>query len=65
MDLIEDFDQIFAEEADLAYPADEIKRIKHHRGSLEGELFVDRLLRALGLQDRECKTLTHMNLGRG
>ncbi|KAL8831235.1 MAG: hypothetical protein Q9191_000982 [Dirinaria sp. TL-2023a] len=51
MDLIEDFDQIFNGEADVAYPDDESKRIRHHRRSLEGELFVDRLLRALGIQD--------------
>lgn len=61
MDFIEDFDQIFDKEAGLAYPEDEIKRIKTHRRSLEGELFVDRLLRALGLQDRECRTFRILN----
>ena len=46
MEDFEDFEAVFGSEVDLVFHRDEIRK---HRNALEGELFVDRLLRAIGL----------------
>ena len=54
LDQSESYDFIFGLNADLAYPDNEISRIKQQRAaSLNGQLFVDRLLGSIGLDERE------------
>ncbi|KAL2045694.1 hypothetical protein N7G274_002124 [Stereocaulon virgatum] len=44
------FEDVFGSNPNLAYDEDTRGRIRHHRQSLENELFVDRLLKALGIR---------------
>ena len=46
MEDFEDFEAVFGSELDLVFHRDDIRK---HRNALEGELFVDRLLRAIGI----------------
>ena len=52
MHTLDGFEATFGSELDLAYSRDEVSQIKRNRKNLEGELFIDRLLGALGLQRR-------------
>ena len=44
------FEDVFGSNPNLAYDEDARGRIRHHRQSLENELFIDRLLKALGVR---------------
>lgn len=45
----EEFDDVFGAGEDVAYDGKAVKKIRDNRAALEGELFIDRLLKALGL----------------
>ena len=47
------FEAVFSFKPDIAYDQDTIDKICKHRGSLANELFVDRLLKAIGIEKRE------------
>ncbi|KAL9122447.1 MAG: hypothetical protein Q9187_000992 [Circinaria calcarea] len=49
MEESDDFDSIFGTKLDLAYNHQVIEQIHHHRRALENELFFDRLLKAVGV----------------
>lgn len=51
MDAIEDFEAVFGTNQNVAYDSQALEKIRRNRRSLEGELFVDRLLKALGVQE--------------
>lgn len=58
------FEDVFGSNPNLAYDEDTRGRIRHHRQSLENELFVDRLLKALGIRKstvitREARSLAN------
>ncbi|KAK3173446.1 hypothetical protein OEA41_006775 [Lepraria neglecta] len=44
------FEDVFGSNPNIAYDEDARGRIRHHRQSLENELFIDRLLKALGVR---------------
>lgn len=44
------FDAVFGSALDLAYQGSTIDEINKHRRSLENELFFDRLLKAIGIE---------------
>ena len=46
------FEAIFSFNLDITYDQKTINEIYHNRGSLENELFVDRLLKAFGIGKR-------------
>lgn len=53
--IMSDFDQfetVFGRNGHLAYDGAAVAEIRRRREDLEGELFIDRLLKALGLQNR-------------
>lgn len=50
MDDSEDFEVVFGDNSNIAYEAIAANDIKQRRSSLENELFIDRLLKALGVQ---------------
>ena len=49
----EGFDSIFGEQPDLAYSQLQVTDIQRHRRKLENELFFDKLLKALSVEDRK------------
>lgn len=49
MDDPEEFHAVFGTESNLAYQEQTVHEILKHRRSLENELFFDRLLRAVGI----------------
>ena len=51
-DAVANFEAVFSFKPDIAYDQKTINEIHHNRGSLENELFVDRLLKALGVGQR-------------
>ena len=46
----EDFEDVFGSGEKVDYDAKTVKKLRENRTSLEGELFIDRLLKALGLK---------------
>ena len=50
MDDFDDFEVVFGNNSNIAYETTVANGIKGRRHSLENELFIDRLLRALGVQ---------------
>lgn len=53
MDGLDDFDAIFAFKPDLEYDPQVVDQILRNRRALENELFIDRLLKAFGI-DKGC-----------
>lgn len=53
MDDFEDCGLVFGSDIDKPYQKEAIDEIIHHRQELEDQLFIDRLLRALGIDDGE------------
>jgi len=51
MDDSDDFEVVFGSNPNVAYDANTRRKIQHHRQSLENELFIDRLLKALGINE--------------
>ena len=51
MDDFDDFEVVFGNSSNIAYEKSVAADIKQRRRSLENELFIDRLLKALGVQD--------------
>ncbi len=51
MDDFDDFEVVFGKNSNIAYEKSAITETKQRRRSLENELFIDRLLKALGIQD--------------
>ena len=49
MDDPDAFDVIFGSNPNIAYDEETRRKIVHHRQVLENELFIDRLLKALGI----------------
>ena len=45
----EEFNDVFGVGEDIEYDGKAVKKIRDNRAALEGELFIDRLLKALGL----------------
>ena len=50
MDDSDDFEVVFGTNSNIAYDETAANDIKRRRRSLENELFIDRLLKALGVQ---------------
>lgn len=50
MDDFDDFEVVFGNNSNLAYEKSAVNDIEQRRRSLENELFIDRLLKALGVQ---------------
>ena len=46
----EDFEEVFGAKSHIAYDQQTLNHIIHCRRSLENQLFVDRLLEALGIE---------------
>lgn len=53
MEDFEQFEQVFGSKADIDYRQQIIDEICHHRQLLENELFIDRLLKTLGIDKGE------------
>lgn len=51
MDDFDDFEVVFGNSPNIAYEKSVAGDIKQRRRSLENELFIDRLLKALGVQN--------------
>lgn len=51
MDDFDDFEVVFGNSSNIAYEKSVAGDIKQRRRSFENELFIDRLLKALGVQD--------------
>ena len=51
MDDFDDFEVVFGNSSNIAYEKILSVDIKKRRHTLENELFIDRLLKALGIQD--------------
>lgn len=51
MEDLDDFETVFGDNVNLAYDEETRRKILHYRQSLENELFIDRLLEALGVID--------------
>ena len=51
MDDDDAFDAVFGSNPNLVYKEDKRRKIVEHRQKLEGKLFIDRLLEALGFKD--------------
>ena len=49
MDDFDDFEAVFGKSSNIAYEKSAVGDIKQRRGSLENDLFIDRLLKALGI----------------
>ena len=47
----DDFEAVFGSNPTVAYDEETRRKIHHHRQALEKELFIDRLLKALGIAD--------------
>ena len=47
MEAFDEFEKVFGSDPNLAYDDSTRRRIERHRHSLEGELFIDKLLAAL------------------
>ena len=56
MDDFDDFEAVFGKSSNIAYEKSAAGDIKKRRQSLENELFIDRLLKALGIQKGVCST---------
>ena len=50
MDDSDDFEVVFGSNSNIAYEQTAANDIKQRRSTLENELFIDRLLKALGVQ---------------
>ena len=50
MDDFDDFEVVFGKSSNIAYEKSTAGDIKQRRGHLENDLFIDRLLKALGIQ---------------
>lgn len=50
MDDFDEFEAVFGNNSNIAYEKPAADEIRQRRRSLEGELFIDRLLKALGVQ---------------
>ena len=50
MDEYDDFEVVFGSNPNIAYEKSAVGDIEQRRRTLEGELFIDRLLKALGIQ---------------
>ena len=50
MDDFDDFEVVFGKSSNIAYEKSAAGDIKQRRGSLDNDLFIDRLLKALGIQ---------------
>ena len=50
MENFEDFEAVFGSGKDVAFAKEDIRK---NRSALEGELFIDRLLRDIGLRSRK------------
>ena len=54
MDDFDDFENVFGSSSTIAYEKSAAEDIVQRRHSLEDELFIDRLLKALGIQNGVC-----------
>ena len=54
MDDFDDFEIVFGNSSTIAYEKSTAGDIEQRRHSLEDELFIDRLLKALGVQNGVC-----------
>ena len=57
-DMDSNFDSIFSFRPDIAYDQQTLDQISKNRQSLENELFIDRLLKALGIEKREMTSVS-------
>ena len=57
MDDLDDFEAVFGSNSNIAYEKSAADAIKKKRHSLENELFIDRLLEALGVQEGKKRPL--------
>ena len=55
------FEHVFGFNPNLAYDQDARGKIRHHRQSLENELFIDRLLKALSIRKGMIGTTKNQN----
>jgi len=55
---VENFKSVFGSNASAGYDQHTITQIARNRRSLENELFIDRLLKALGVNNRKWSTST-------
>lgn len=60
MDDFDDFEVVFGNNSNIAYEKHAAGDIKQRRSSLENELFIDRLLKALGVQKGVCYTISKL-----
>ena len=51
MDDLDDFEAVFGNNSNIAYEKSAADAIRKKRQSLENELFIDRLLKALGIRE--------------
>jgi len=59
MEDFEDFEAVFGSLEEVEFYRDEIKE---NRRDLEGDLFIDRMLRAIGLSTRQSKQVVHLQM---
>ena len=57
MDDLDDFEAVFGDNSNIAYEKSAADAIKKKRHSLENELFIDRLLKALGIREGKKRPL--------
>ena len=57
MDDLDDFEVVFGNNSNIAYEKSAADAIKKKRHSLENELFIDRLLKALGIREGKKRSL--------
>ena len=57
MDDLDDFEAVFGNNTNIAYEKSAVDAIKKKRQSLENELFIDRLLKALGIREGKKRPL--------
>ena len=57
MDDLDDFEAVFGSNSNIAYEKSAADAIKKKRHSLENELFIDRLLKALGIREGKKRPL--------
>lgn len=65
MDDFDDFEVVFGNSSNIVYEKSVAGDIKQRRRSLENELFIDRLLKALGVQDGLLYTRNGLYLNSG
>ncbi len=59
MEDFQDFEAVFGSLEEVEFYRDEIKE---NRRDLEGDLFIDRMLRAIGLSTRQSKQVVHLQM---